>query len=451
MKKSILFLTFMLALTACNVSHDKFVVHETTPLYAEPDESSQIVGEQKYSDQEPVIAKQVNSDRTFALVKRIKQDEVEVEYWLPLTDINAVAPAGTTDKDEVTDMFVVVPAKLTFYARPVADKKKACFRLSKGDTIRAVGRHEGWLHAEIVQYSHKGKGKNEKDERTTAYGWVEETPANLEALGQITQRAYDRRALAKVNPKKAARLTYMEDMSSGKGLLKHKWMGKLWPACRILIAVSALLALIWNILVFFKITERADCDHELLPICFVILAVSIFAEYPHWYMGIVLPIACLMALYPLLLTKAAKAFQWTYWLVSGGLSGAYLVADFAANNYSGMSWLGHLICFFFWGIVIYTVLAGIGSRCNDHVCPHCAFYGLHVYEGTYETSSDARLEENGYTDEYSHTEYRNGTRINYYDRNYHFRWVRDITKHVHYSCRQCGADFSTHSTRTVSA
>ena len=451
MKKSFLFLTCMMALAACSVGHDKFVVHETTPLYAEPDESSQIVGEQKYSDKEPVVAKQVNSDRTFALVKRIKQDEVQVEYWLPLTDINAVAPAGTTDKDEVSDILVVVPNKLTFYARPAEDKKKAIFRLAKGDTIRAVGRHDGWVHAEVVQYSHTKKKGKEVDERVAVYGWVEETPANLEALGQITQRAYDRRALAKVNPKKAARLTRMEDMSSGKGLLDHKWMGELWPACRILIGVSALLSLIWMILVFFKVTERADCDHTLLPVCFVILVPSIFVQYPHWYMAMVLPIACLMALYPLLLTKAAKAFQWTYWLVAGGLTGVYLLADFAANDYSGISWLWHLVCFFVWGTMVYTILVELGSRCNDHVCPQCAFYGLHIYEGTYETSSDARLQENGYTDEYSHTEYRNGTRVNYYDRKYHFRWVRDITKHVHYSCRQCGADFSTHTTRTVSA
>ena len=101
--------------------------------------------------------------------------------------------------------------------------------------------------------------------------------------------------------------------------------------------------------------------------------------------------------------------------------------------------------------MVYGGLTELGVRCDGHVCPHCAFYGNHIYEGSYETSSDARLEENGYTDEYSHSEYRGGTKINYYDRKYHFRWVRDITKHVHYSCRQCGADFSTHSTRTVSA
>lgn len=441
-------MVLMMVLTGCG-HHEKYVVHETTPLYAEPDETSQIVGEQKYSDSEPVVSKEVKGD--FALIKRVKQDEVQVEYWLPLSDINAVAPAGTTDKEELTDYFAVVPAKLTFYTRPEVDKKKAIFRLSKGDTIRAVGRHEGWLHAEVVQYSHTGKGKKEKDERVAVYGWVEETPENLEALGQITQKAYDRRALAKVNPKKAARLTHMEDMSSGKGLLKHKWMAALWPVCRILLIVSAILALIWNILVFGKITERADCDHTILPIFLVVLAGASFIPYPHWYMAAVLPIACAMALYPLLLTGGAKAFRWTYWIVACGLTGAFLISDFAANDYSGLSWLWHIFWFGVWAFIICGVAVEFGERCDAHVCPFCAFYGNHVYEGTTETESSARLEENGYTDEYSHSKWSNGTLINFYNRTKHYRWVRDITKHEHYSCRQCGADFTTHSTRTVSA
>lgn len=449
MKKSSLFILFLMTLTACNVSHEKFVVHETTPLYAAPDETSQIVGEQKFSDTEPVISKEVKDN--FALIKRVKQDDVPVEYWLPLSDVNAVAPAGTTDKEEVSDILVVVPKKLTFYARPEVNKKKAIFNLSKGDTIRALGRHEGWVHAEVVQYQHSGKGKKEKDERVAAYGWVEESPANLEAAGQMTQHAYDRHALAKVNPKKATRLTYLEDMRSGKGLLDHAWMGKIWPICRILFIVSAVLALIWNILVFGKFTERADCDHTMLPIMFVVLVLSCFIKYPHWFVSILLLFACLMVLYPMLLTKAAIGFKWTYYLTTGALCLVYLLADFNANNYSGLDWLWHAFCFFILGCAVYGFMIGLCTRCDDHVCPHCSFYGNHIYQGSHETSSAARLEDNGYTDDYSHTEYHGGRQINYYNRTHHYRWVRDITKHMHYSCRNCGADFTTRTTRTVSA
>ena len=449
MKKISLLVSLMAIFAACNVSHEKFVVHETTPLYAEPSETAQIVGEQKYSDTEPVVSKEVKDN--FALIKRVKQDEVQVEYWLPLSDINAVAPAGTTDKEEVSDLFVVVPAKLTFYARPEVNKKKAIFRLPKGDTIRAVGRYEGWLHAEVVQYKHTGKGKKEKDERVAVYGWVEETPENLEALGQITQHAYDRRALAKVNPSKAKRLTYLEDMSSGKGLLNHKWMGKLWPICRILFIVSAILALLWNIIVFGKFTERADCDHTLLPIFFVILVACCFVEYPHWYMAAALPFATLMALYPMLLTKAAKAFRTTYYTVTGALCLVYLIADFSANNYSGLDWLWHAFCFFIWACAILGLFGSFGERCHDFVCPSCTYYGLHYYNGSHETSSAAYLHDDGYTDEYSHSEYSGGTRINYYNRKHHYSWKRNITTHHRYTCPKCGADFSTHHTRTVSA
>ena len=451
MKKIFLFLSIMMALTACGVSYEKYVVHETTPLYAEPDEASQVIGEQKYSDKEPVVAKQVNSAGTFALVKRIKQDEVEVEYWLPLTNVNAVAPAGTTDEDEVSDLFAVVPAKLTFYARPEVDKKKAIFRLAKGDTIRAVARHEGWLHAEVVQYSHTKKKGKEVDERVTVYGWVEETPANLEALGQITQKAYDRRALAKVNPKRAAHLTRMEDISSGKALLEHKRMSKLWPICRILFIVSAILALVWIIVVFGKFTERADCDHTLLPIFFVVLVACCFVKYPHWYMAILLPFATLMVLYPLLLTKAAKAFPAAYWFITGLLCLVYLIADFSANNYSGLDWLWHAFCFFFWGCAVAGIVGSLGERCHDYTCPSCTYYGLHHYKGSHETASQAYLHDEGYTDEYSHSEYSGGTRINYYNRKHHYSWKRKITTHEHYTCPKCGADFSTHHTRTVDA
>ena len=449
MKKSSLFILFLMTLTACNVSHEKFVVHETTPLYAAPDENSQIVGEQKFSDTEPVISKEVKDN--FALIKRVKQDDVPVEYWLPLSDVNAVAPAGTTDKEEVSDILVVVPKKLTFYARPEVNKKKAIFNLSKGDTIRALGRHEGWVHAEVVQYQHSGKGKKEKDERVAAYGWVEESPANLEAAGQMTQHAYDRHALAKVNPKKATRLTYLEDMRSGKGLLDHAWMGKIWPICRILFIVSAVLALIWNILVFGKFTERADCDHTLLPIFFIIVTACCFVKYPHWYMAILLPFATFMVLYPMLLTKASKAFPMTYWTLTGALCLVYLWADFSANNYSGLDWLWHAFCFFFWGCAIAGIVGSFGERSRDYTCPSCTYYGLHHYNGSHETSSKPYIHDEGYTDEYSHTEYHGGTQVNYYNRKHHYSWKRNITTHYHYTCPKCGADFSTHHSRTVDA
>ncbi len=448
MKKLILFLFAMLAFTACDMSHEQFVVHETTPLYAEPDETSQVVGEQKYSDKEPVVAKRVNSAGTFALVKRVKQDEVEVEYWLPLTDINAVAPAGTTDKDEKSDLFAVVPAKLTFYARPAVDKKKAIFRLSKGDTIRAVGRHEGWLHAEVVQYTHTKKKGKDVDERIAVYGWVEETPANLEALGQITRKDYDRRALAKVNPKKAAHLTRMEDISSGKALLEHKRMSKLWPAFRITIGVSALLALIWTIIVLGKFTERAQCDRSFLPICLIVLVASLFVKYPHWYMSFVIPFMCLMLLYPLLLTKAARAFRMTYYIVCAGCTLVYLLVDMSANNYSGLTWLWHAFCFFMLGCFVLGLFGAFAERCDGFVCPHCTFYGLHYFEGSDEERSKPYLQDNGYTDEYSHSEYHGNTKVNYYTRKHNYSWKQTIITHEHFTCSKCGRGFTTHSSRT---
>lgn len=433
----------------CSATHEQFVVHETTPLYAEPDETSQVVGEQKYSDREPVVAEQVKGD--FALVKRIKQDEVEVEYWLPLSDINAVAPAGTTDKDEESDLLVVVPKKLTFYARPEVNKKKEIFRLAKGDSVRAVGRHEGWVHAEVVQYSHTGKGKKEKDERIAVYGWVEETPENLEAVGQVTQHAYDRRALAKVNPSKAKRLTYLEDMSSGKGLLNHRGMRNVWSFCHKLFIVSAILALIWNILVLFKITERAQCDRVLLPFCLILLTASIFVKYPHWYMAAVLPFACMMVLYPLLLTNAAKAFKTTYFIAIGGFLLVYMIAEFSANNYSGLDWLWHAFCFFIWYFALYALWGGLGERCHDYVCPHCAFYGLHYHEGTDEETSKPFQEYDGYTDEYSHSETRGNVKTNYYNRVHHYSWKRTITTRAHYTCYRCRQRFTVTSRRNVSA
>lgn len=430
-------------LTACDVHHAKYVVHEETPLYAEPSDENPPIDVQPYSDKEPVVIRQLNLKRTFGLVKKKKKDDKRIEYWLPLTDINAVAPCGTTDPEEVCDQLVVVPKKLTIYARPEVKKGKAVLRLSKGDTVRVVARHEGWAHVEIIHYTKSG--------REAGYGWAEETEANFASAGTITQHDYDRHALTRFDPAKAAKLTRKEEIRSGKALLKYPFMGKVWPIIRWTTVACAILSFLYLLITFFHPEGRGDCDHVFLPVLGVMLGMAGACSFPHWYLMLVYPFLWYIVCYPLLLTKAAALFKPLYYSTSITMTYVYLFALFFAHDYSGLEWLWYAFLFFLLGCVAAGIFVFISTHIDSHLCPRCYHYGTHIVTGSHESSSRVYTKHTGYTDTFSHSEYHGNTKVDYYNREHHYGSFRDITTYVHYQCCKCRGTWMTHSTRTVSA
>ena len=428
MKKLFYSLFFTVLCCACTGCHDRqYVIHETTLAYDEPSLDSKVVGECKASYREPMDIIDVNITRTFGRLLVNGQGA-----WIPLTDINAVAPCGTSDPNEKCDIYVVVPKKLTFYSRPSTDGKPI-FRLQKGDTICAVARHEGWIHALVTQYT-----SGAKNERVTAYGWVENTPEKLSPAGVLTKQEYDWKALAKVNPEEAAKLQQEEYLSSGRDLQDNSLAMRIfWHVFRFLLYFAAVLALVWFVMVTF-VTDNGNCDKWLLPFLSVVLWIFASVTYPHWYMVLAVPVAMMMFVYPLFFTYRAGRFFLSHLVGTALLAAFYMLLYNSALGKSSFI-LGLLSVLLATGIALW-----MEHRCRKYFCPHCHYYGKHEDMGFTDKQGEEHKGGSVY-DRYDHSERHWGVEHRYYkkvDGSFTYRFV---TRYRHYRCPKCGELFTRRS------
>lgn len=344
--------------------------------------------------------------------------------WKGWVKLSEMIPCGVTEGDQSKPTYECKKDWVEMYKHPkVNEKDKLVHKLKIGDKVLVHKKQGGWAFVEWVRYAQSGS-------EMPKYGWVQ-----LKNFTQAGEASYD--------DLKADAYTAMQERTISNSGTESEFIIKGIRHATNLKAVvlklfkygSALALLFALILVVPAFRRRCWVGAAVfLPSCAIMLYLfSSLVGGPGIVYGVLVVMLVFSVLYPLVFTKASRAFVPVFYVLALG-GAAYVMGAF--EIFSGKNMILHIVLFIAYMYLIYRFVDWVARWVGNDVCPYCGFYAGHDKLG--EEYVGTTSETTHHTDEvFDHTS-RSGNTITDWYKTVHY----DTTIHTdHYSvgrrCARC--------------